>query len=261
MSLSLYSLNVVLEVVKRTDKDGNHLLVNTWDVVPNHEDDSTELASDRDSILCVHLLLLVGGALSNQVPVDHARLNAASQLDQELTSVELGVSEVCEGSLGLNFLVSPGEKICISLASNNFIVVDTHDLPDHGKDVLLDAFTNILSANTYHTDTKGFHSVLSQVTVMVVVEHVLGNHLGFGPVDRGFVDAMANAQDNETVTDFLEKILNEAVLDLHRVDPETKSTLLTRARDIIVDDTTSLNLISSQLLKTVLNVEDCGDKH
>ena len=74
----------MLEVVKRAGKDQEHLLVQARDVVPNHEDDSTELPCDRDSVLRVHLLLLFRLTGSHQVPVDDARLNCTSQLNENL---------------------------------------------------------------------------------------------------------------------------------------------------------------------------------
>jgi len=83
---------------------------------------------------------------------------------------------------------------------------------------------------------------------MVVIEHVLRNHLRLGPVDGSFVNAMADAKDHKTVAHFLEQVLDEAVFNLHGVNPKTGSTLLTCALDIIIDDSGGLILLSSQLL-------------
>ena len=53
------SLDVVLEVVERTNKDEDHLLVQFRDVIPDHKDNGTELASDRDGVLRIELFLFV----------------------------------------------------------------------------------------------------------------------------------------------------------------------------------------------------------
>lgn len=71
---------------------------------------------------------------------------------------------------------------------------------------------------------------------------------------------MADSQDDKSVTDLLKEILNEAVLDLHRVDPETKGALLTGTLDIIINDTSGLKLLLCQLLQAMLAVENGRDE-
>ena len=95
---------------------------------------------------------------------------------------------------------------------------------------------------------------------MVVIEQVLGHQLWFTPVDRAVFNAMADAQDDQTIADLLIEVLNEAVLNLHGVDPETEGALFTSTRDIIIDDTGSFKLLLSQLLQAVLAIENGGDK-
>jgi len=161
----------------------------------------------------------------------------------------------------LECLVTPGKKIGISLVSNNFHVMDAHDLPNHGEDVSLDTLTDILRANTNHTNTESLHGILGQITVGVIVEHVLGDHLGLGPVDGGVVNTMADTEKDETVTDFLVEVLNEAVFDLHGVDPKTEGTLLTGSDNIVIDKTSGLNLGFIKLLKTMLGVENGSNEN
>ena len=212
----------MLEVVERADEDKDHLLVELGDVVPDAEDDCAEFTGDRDSVLSVQLLVFIGLAFGHQVPVHDTGLDVGGELDEQLTVAELGVVETFDGSLKLANLVDPVKKIFLGLRSDNLEVVDAHELPDHSKDVLLDTLTDVLGADSDKLDTKGLHGGLSHVTVVVTVEHVLRGHVGLGPVDGSVINAMANAQDHKTVTHLFEKVLDEAVLQLHGVDPKTE---------------------------------------
>lgn len=62
---SWISLCLVLEVPEGGDEDKQHLWVEVWDVFPNEEDDSSQLAGDRNCILCVQFLFLWGLTSSN----------------------------------------------------------------------------------------------------------------------------------------------------------------------------------------------------
>ena len=136
----------------------------------------------------------------------------------------------------------------------------SHELPNHGQDIFLLSISDVLGTHSNHADSKGLHCLNGQVAVMVVIEHVLGHELWFTPVDSARFNAMADAQDDQTIADLLKEILNEAVLNLHGVDPETESALFTRTRDIIIDDTGSFKLLLSQLLQAVLAIENRGYK-
>ena len=74
--------------------------------------------------------------------------------------------------------------------------MDTHELPDHGENVLLVAISDILGTNSNHADTKSLHSLNSQITVVVLMEHVLWSHVGLRPVYTGIIDTVANTEDN-----------------------------------------------------------------
>ena len=252
--------DVVLEVVQGAGEDEEHLLVEAGDVIPHHEDDGAEFASDRDGVLGVHLLVLVGLSLRHQLLIDHPRLDRAGKLDEELTRAELTIAEVLQRLLQLESLVDPREHIVLGLGSDDLQVVDLHQLPDHGKDVLLVSVTNIRRINTDHLDTEELHGVSGQVTVVILIEDRLGLHLRLGPVDASVVDAMADAEDDETITNLFVKVIDEAVLDLHGVDPETVGALLFAALDVVVDDAASLNLLLGELLETMLAVEDGSDE-
>ena len=69
------SLDAVLEVVQGADEDQKHLSVKAGDIIPNHEDDGSEFASDGDGVLGVHFLVFVSDTGRDQVLVDNARLN------------------------------------------------------------------------------------------------------------------------------------------------------------------------------------------
>ena len=83
----------MLKVVERADKDKDHFLVEARDVVPDHEDDGSELTSDRDGVLGIHLLILVRHAWGHQIPVDDSWLDAAGKFNEDLT---IGKCRVCE---------------------------------------------------------------------------------------------------------------------------------------------------------------------
>lgn len=70
-----WSLDAVLEVVQGADKDQKHLSVKAGDIIPNHEDDGSEFASNGDGVLGVHFLVLISDTWRDQVLVDNARLN------------------------------------------------------------------------------------------------------------------------------------------------------------------------------------------
>ena len=98
----------MLEVVEGANEDEYHLLVEAGDVVPHHEDDSSKLTSNRDSVLGVHFLLLVSRASCHQIPIDDSRFYAAGKLNEDLTIGECRVCEACQRSLWLNSLIRPG---------------------------------------------------------------------------------------------------------------------------------------------------------
>jgi len=133
----------VLEVVQRADEDQKHLSVKARDIVPNHEDDGSELAGNGDGVLGVHFLVLVGHTRRDQVLVDNARLNRASQLNQQLTIGELSVTKASNGGLWSDGVVDPLDQIFLGLRSNDLKVVDAHELPDHSQDVLLVAGSDV----------------------------------------------------------------------------------------------------------------------
>ena len=138
--------------------------------------------------------------------------------------------------------------------------MDTHELPDHGENVLLVAISDILGTNSNRTDTKSLHSCNSQITVVVLMEHVLRGHVGLRPVDTGIIDTVANTEDNKTIPHFFVQIFDKAILDLHGVDPETEGTLFTTSLDVIIDEASSFELLLSKFLQTVLGVEDSSDE-
>ena len=70
----------------------------------------------------------------------------------------------------------------------------------------------------------------------------------------------SNTEDNKTVPHFFIQIFDKAVLDLHGVDPETESTLLTASLNVIIDEASSFELLLSKFLQTVLGVEDSSDE-
>ena len=250
----------MLQVVQGADEDKDHLLVERGDIIPDHEDDGTKLTGNRDGVLGVHLLVLIGDSFSDKVPVDHAGLDSSAQLDKDLTIAELSVGESLQRSLGLANLVTPGLEVVLSLASNDSKVMDSHELPDHREDVLLVTITDVLSTDTDALNTKSGHGFNCQVAVVILVEHVLDGHLGLGPVDAAFFNAVANTENDKTVTDLLKQVLNEAVLNLHGVDPEAESALFTGCVDVVIDQTSSLKFFCGELLKTVLGVENLSDE-
>lgn len=250
----------MLEVVEGADEDKDHLLVEVGDVVPDAEDDGTELAGDGNGVLGVHHLVLVAFAFSHQFPVDHAGLNNAGKFDQKLTVGELCVAEVGKRRIELTRLVDPVKQVLLSLGTNEPDVVLAHELPDHGQDVLLDAVADVLRANADHLDADLLHGILSHVTVVVAVEHVLGLQVSLAQVTTVFVDAMANAQNDKTVTNLLVEVLDEAVRDLEGVDPHAMGALLAGASNIVVDDACGLELLLGQLLQAVLLVKDGCDE-
>ena len=96
---------------------------------------------------------------------------------------------------------------------------------------------------------------------MAVVEQVLGSHFRLAPVYTCLVDTVANSKNNKTIADFFKQVLDEAVRNLHRVDPETNGTLVTSTLNIIINDASSFELLLCQLLQTVLAVENSCDKN
>lgn len=123
------------------------------------------------------------------------------------------------------------------------------------------AIADVLGSDADHLDAESLHGFDCQVTVVIVVEHVLRGKLGLGPVDSAVFNSVADAQDDQTIADFLEQVLNEAVLDLHGVNPKTEGTLLTVALNIIVDQTSGLELLLGQLLEAVLAIEHSGNEY
>lgn len=250
----------MLQVVQGADEDKDHLLVERGDIIPDHEDDGTKLTGNRDGVLGVHLLVFIGDSFSDKVPVDHARLNSSAQLDEHLTITELRVGESLQRSFGLANLVTPGLEVVLGLASNDSEVMDSHELPDHREDVLLVTITDILSTDADALNSKSGHGFNCQVAVVIFVEHVLDGHLGLGPVNAAFFDAVANTENDKTVTDFLKQVLDEAVLNLHGVDPEAESALFTGGVNVVIDQTSRLKFFLSELLKTVLGVENLSNE-
>ena len=190
------SLDIVLEVVERANENEDHLLVKFRDVIPNHEDNSTELTSDRDGVLRVQLLLFVGLAWCDQVPVNDTRLDVACEFDKDLAIGEGLVAKARDWALGLASLVDPGEQVVIRLVANDSHVVSSHELPDHSQDIFLISISDVLGAHSNHADSKGLHRLNGQVAVVVVIEHVLGRQLWLTPVDGAVFNAVADAQDD-----------------------------------------------------------------
>lgn len=75
----------MLEIINRACEDKDHLHVKARDVIPDHEDDGTELTSDGDCVLGVHSLVFVSLTISDQILVDDARLNRASKSDKKFS--------------------------------------------------------------------------------------------------------------------------------------------------------------------------------
>ena len=96
---------------------------------------------------------------------------------------------------------------------------------------------------------------------MAIVEQVLGCHFRFAPVDTCLINAVAYSQNNKSVADLFKEVLDEAVGNLHRVDPEANGTLVTSTLNIIIDDASSFELFLSELLQTVLAVENGSNKN
>ena len=107
------------------------------------------------------------------------------------------------------------------------------------------AFSDILGTHANHANTKGAHGCFSQITVVVHMEHVLWSHVGLGPVDTGIINTMTNTKDDKTISHFFVQIFDEAVLNLHGIDPETEGTLLTTSLNVIIDEASSLELLLS----------------
>lgn len=256
-----HSLDLVLDVINGAHEDEEHLLVEARDVVPDHEDDGAQLARNRNGILRVHLLLLIRCARGDQVLVNHAGLNRTGEFDQKLTVSKLGVTKALDRGLRLDGLIDPGEEVSLRLGSHNLEVMDSHELPDDSKNVLFVPLGNILGSNTDHLDSEELHGLLSQVAVEVSVEGILGRPVGLLHVDTGGVNAVADTQKDETIFALFKQVLDEAVLDLHRVDPESEGALLTGALNVIVDDAGLLDFFLRQLLKAVLAVEHRGNEN
>jgi hypothetical protein len=56
---------------------------------------------------------------------------------------------------------------------------------------------------------------------------------------------MTNAKDDKTISHLLIQVFNEAVLNLHGIDPETEGTLFTTSLNVIIDEASSLELLLS----------------
>lgn len=72
------SFNIEFHVVEGAHEDKDHLLVKSWDVVPHHEDDGSELTGNRNCVFGVLLLVLIGTCLADKVPIDDVWLDTAT---------------------------------------------------------------------------------------------------------------------------------------------------------------------------------------
>ncbi len=93
------------------------------------------------------------------------------------------------------------------------------------------------------------------------MEWVLWSPVGLFHVNTGGVDAVANANEDKTIATLLIQLLDEAVLNLHRVDPKSEGALLASTLNIVVDYTCLLDFFLSKLLQTMLAVENCGNEN
>jgi len=175
---------VVFHVVKGAHKDKNHLLVQSGDIIPHHEDDGSKLTGDRDRVLCVVFLVFVRSSRTYKFPVDDWSVNNGAKLDQKLTIGELSILEVLD-FLGLR---DPVEEILLGLRANDLEIVESAELPDDGKDKLLVSITDIFGTDTNHLDLEFGSGVECSLAVDTCLEHILGLLLDVFPVDNLVVD-------------------------------------------------------------------------
>ena len=112
-------------------EDQHHLRVAVQHVVPDHENGRAQLASQRDSVLRIQLLVVVRlGGLFDEVPIDHARLDRCTKVDQEKTIGKVFVLEVSDlDALVSLLLICPLDHFLVRLVVNQLQVVDPHKLP------------------------------------------------------------------------------------------------------------------------------------
>ena len=71
-----------LEIVQSADKNEDHFLIQIGNVVPDAEEDGTQLSRYGYRILGIQLHILFARALCDEIPVDDFRVDKAGELDQ-----------------------------------------------------------------------------------------------------------------------------------------------------------------------------------
>mmetsp|Transcript_7936 Transcript_7936/g.13318 ORF Transcript_7936/g.13318 Transcript_7936/m.13318 type:complete len:315 (-) Transcript_7936:704-1648(-) len=182
-------------------------------------------------------------------------------MDEELAVAHLFVLETLDaGVLASHGVVGPLDQVVLGLVANQSEVVELDELPDHGEHVLLLALGDVDAAHADELDLELLAGLNHGVVVDVLAEVVLGLRVDLLPLDNALVDLVQHFVEEDAVLDLLTQVVHVDILDAQRVDPQSEGSLLSGALDVVVDHGSGLVLLGSQVLETVLGVEDVGDE-
>jgi hypothetical protein len=140
--------------------------------------------------------------------------------------------------------------------------VDAHKLPYDSKYEFLVALLNVRRTNTDQLDLEASASIECNLAVDALLEVVVGVLLDSVPFDNVGVDLVNHLEEDLTVTDILVQVVNVDTFNFEGVDPEAELALLTGTSNIVVNNTSLLEvilLLLVQLFKTVASVEDLSN--
>ena len=108
-----------MDLVQDGEEDQHLFWVDVDDILPDTEDNGSQFSGDRDSVLGVLSLVLLGLSWKNDVPVDSSWLNSSHHMDQEFTITHGFVLEVFNvWDLSSNSGIAPCNELVLGLSSN-----------------------------------------------------------------------------------------------------------------------------------------------
>lgn len=132
-------------------------------------------------------------------------------------------------------------------------------MPHDSEHKLLVALLDILRTDADQLDFKGSASIESNLAVDTLLKVVVGVLFDSIPLDNVRVDLVDHLQEDLTVTDILVQVVDEDTFNSKGVDPQAELALFAGTSNVVVHNSSLLEvilLLLGKLLETVASVED-----
>ena len=159
--------------------------------------------------------------------------------------------------------VGPLNEVILRLVAYDLKVIETHELPDDGQDVLLISFHEVAATDAWDFQAEllaHFSDLAAVDTALELVVWVLINSF---PVDAPRLELIAHLENDNTGLDILVQVIDVHIFNAQAVDPEAECALVSATLNIVIDDASlliGLFFLLIQLFESMLGIEKLGDE-